>query len=277
MKMGVSTTPWFSVMRPRRAPPSVASTEEAVALLDRVLVSLEHAVLAGERGNHHQQGAFRQVEIGHHRVDAADAVARGDEDLGLAGERQQLAIAHRAFQRTHHRGADTNHPAASRARAPHLLHQFGTDIQPLAVHHVVLQVIGTHRLEGARAHVQGDVAEVHALLLQRGQQRFVEMQAGGRRGHRAHFTREHGGRRAAATAPVTRAHGTAARRTRRRGPAPRLRRRHPARCGCRPSATCWHPPAHAPAGRRAGARSGSPRGHRWPSARTGGPESPGCR
>ena len=41
-------------------------------------------------------------------------------------------------------------------------------------------------------------------------------------------------RRAAATAPGIRAHGTAAHRTRRRGPVLRLRHQHRARCGCRP-------------------------------------------
>src|SRR3546814_7729544 len=42
------------------------------------------------------------------------------------------------------------------------------------------------------AHVQRDVAELHATLAQRLQQRVVEVQARGRRGHRTDLAREHG-------------------------------------------------------------------------------------
>ncbi|MNV44906.1 hypothetical protein D3C71_1366840 [compost metagenome] len=53
------------------------------------------------------------------------------------------------------------------------------------------QIVHADRLEGARAHVQGHVAEIHALVLQRGQQGLIEVQAGGRGGHRADLAREH--------------------------------------------------------------------------------------
>ncbi|CFN82400.1 Uncharacterised protein [Bordetella pertussis] len=35
MKMGVSTTPWLSVRRPRRAPPSVASSSNCSPVMGR--------------------------------------------------------------------------------------------------------------------------------------------------------------------------------------------------------------------------------------------------
>ena len=60
------------------------------------------------------------------------------------------------------------------------------------MHRCSRSVVHAHRLEGAGADVQGDVAELDAARAQRVQQRVVEMQAGGRRGDRAEFAREHG-------------------------------------------------------------------------------------
>src|SRR5690606_29996120 len=131
----------------------VAVGEEAVALLHRMAVGGEDPLLPGEGRDQHQQRAFRQVEVGHQRVHAADPVAGEDEDPGLAGERLQFAIAHRALQRAHHGRAHRDHPPAGSAGAADLRHQFGADVEPLAVHGVLAHVLYPHRLEGARAHV----------------------------------------------------------------------------------------------------------------------------
>src|SRR5574343_1206090 len=98
MKTGVWTTPWFSVSVPRRAAPSVlrssncsglfqkrlvAIAEAAVALGDRVGVGGTDVVVAGESRNQHEQRRFRQVEVGDQAVDNLEAVAGGDENVGL--------------------------------------------------------------------------------------------------------------------------------------------------------------------------------------------------
>ena len=137
---------------------------------------------AGERGNQHEQRALRQVEVGQQRIDAADAVAGQDEDRGFPGEGLQFAVAHGRFERAHDGGADGDDAAAARPGLADLFDQRGADVQPLAVHAVFGQFIHPHRLEGAGAHVQRDVAERDALGAQRRQQCFVEMQAGGGRG-----------------------------------------------------------------------------------------------
>ena len=157
----------------------------------------EHPVLAGERRHQHQQRAFRQMEVGEQRVDAADAVTRENEDPGFPRERLQFAfagvvVAHRAFERTHHRRAHRNHATAALAGAAHLRDQFGAHVQPFAVHAMFAHVVGAHRLERAGADVEGHVPEFDAAVAQRLQQRFVEMQAGGGRGDCADFLREHG-------------------------------------------------------------------------------------
>ena len=104
----------------------------------------------------------------------------------------QLAVLAGAFQRTHHGGADRDHPPAVRAGAADLPDQMGTDVEPLAVHMVILQIVRPHRLERAGAHMQGDIAELDAALAQFGQDRLVEMQAGGGRRDRTGLAREHG-------------------------------------------------------------------------------------
>src|SRR4051812_13265721 len=103
MKMGVCTTPWFSVRRPRRAWPSVARmsnwsmsgvpalqqhgvavAEEAVAAVNRVAVGGHDGLVAREGADQHQQRRLGQVEVGDEDVDDAEAKTGRDEDVGLA-------------------------------------------------------------------------------------------------------------------------------------------------------------------------------------------------
>ena len=191
----------------------------------------------------------------------------------------------------------TTRPPRARV-APHLLDQGRAHVQPFAVHAVFAHIIHAHRLEGARAHVQGDVAEFDALFAQRLQQRLVEMQAGGRRRHRAELAREHGlvtlvvvdarfavdvGRKrqapcfAAASFPASRRRRNAAGRTRRRAPQLQLRHPHPTQSCCPPSATCLRRSARVRHCRAEGARSVSRPVHRCPSGRRSAPGSPACR
>src|SRR6185369_17894954 len=121
MNTGVSTTPRRSVRRPRRARPSVARTwnvsinglsrrrrgrpararssrrqpglareqhrvavaEEAVALGDGVSVERANALVAGERGDEHEQRALGQVEVREQQIDDAKGKARSDEEVRL--------------------------------------------------------------------------------------------------------------------------------------------------------------------------------------------------
>ena len=65
----------------------IAVGKEPVLLVNRMPIGRENSVLAGEGRNQHQQGAFRKMEIGNQSIDAADPVARKNEDLGIAGKR----------------------------------------------------------------------------------------------------------------------------------------------------------------------------------------------
>src|SRR6185437_14546383 len=88
---------------------------EPVLEPDGVRIRCLHGLEAGESRDQHEQSRFRQVEVGHQRVDHAEAEARGDEDIGLADERLQLAgRPRRRLQQPHACRADGDDPAALR-------------------------------------------------------------------------------------------------------------------------------------------------------------------
>ena len=49
-----------------------------------------HGLQARKGRDQHEQRRARQMEIGHQHIDGAEAIARRDEDIGLAGERRDL-------------------------------------------------------------------------------------------------------------------------------------------------------------------------------------------
>src|SRR3546814_3545644 len=77
-----------------------------------------------------------------------------------------LAVVQRRFQCAYHRRADRNHPATGLARMRNLIAQLRTDIQPFAVHAMLVQRFHPHRLKRAGADMQGDMAELHTPLAQ---------------------------------------------------------------------------------------------------------------
>src|ERR1700756_3313148 len=115
------------------------------------------------------------MEIGDQRIDAGEAIAGEDEDLGFAGEWSQLAVHRGTFQRAHHRRTDRYHPATRLARAVNLLDHPCTYVEPFAVHFVVRKILRAHRLERARADMQGHVSEIGTQLAHLLQQWLVEM------------------------------------------------------------------------------------------------------
>ena len=67
----------------------------------------------------------------------------------------------RAFQRAHAGGADGDYPAAAGPAGGNRVHHVLADLQPFAVHHMVLDTLDTHRLEGTGADMQGNEGGIH--------------------------------------------------------------------------------------------------------------------
>ncbi len=113
---------------------------------------------------------------------AVSAVARSD----------CARVVGRRLECPQRRRADREDAPAARARRRDRLRRRLRYRVALAVHAVLRQVLGRHRLEGPRAHVQSHVGAAHPARVERGERRLVEMQAGGGRGHRTRRARVDG-------------------------------------------------------------------------------------
>ena len=152
-----------------------------------------HRLQAHQRADQHEQGRFGQVEIGHQAVDRAEAVARGDEDIGVALERADDAVgAGGAFEQAQAGGADGDHAAARRARAVQAVGGVRVDPSPFAVHPVIVGFINLDRQECPGPDVQGQGFAAHAPCRQRLQQAIGEMQRRRWGRHRALLPRKYG-------------------------------------------------------------------------------------
>ena len=125
------------------------------------------------------------MEIGHQRIDHMKGLARIDEDIGVATERLELAVACSRFQRADTGGTHRDHPASSRAAGRHRIDHLLRHFQPLTMHMVFFYALHAHRLEGAGTDMQGDIGGLDPGIAQCVQQGLIEMQPGGRSRHGA--------------------------------------------------------------------------------------------
>ncbi|MNT08076.1 hypothetical protein D3C72_1428050 [compost metagenome] len=126
------------------------------------------------------------MEVGHQHVAGAEAVARRDEDGGVAVEGLDHAVlGGRAFQQAKRGGADADDAAAGGADGVQGGGGLGRDLAPLGVHLVVGGVIGLDRQEGAGADVQGHGVGGDAARANGVQQSGGEVQTRRRGGDRA--------------------------------------------------------------------------------------------
>ncbi|GBF31602.1 hypothetical protein MnTg04_01563 [bacterium MnTg04] len=125
------------------------------------------------------------MKIGQHCVDDAETVSRIDKQARFAAHGAQLAAFGGAFQAANDSRAYCDHATAPLTGAAHRFADFLRDLDPFRVHPVLAYVGGPHRLESAGADVQGQPRLLHALFNEAVEHGLVEMQAGGRRRHRA--------------------------------------------------------------------------------------------
>ena len=157
-----------------------------------MLIGAADVVVAGKSADQHQQGGFGQVEVGEKGIDDAEAVAGGDKEAGVAGVWRKIAARRCAFQGAQGGGADGDNAATAGAAGGDGIYHVFADGEPFFVHDVLGEVFVAHRLEGARADVQGDFGALHAARGDGSEQGFIEMQAGGRGGDGAAVFGVHG-------------------------------------------------------------------------------------
>ena len=112
------------------------------------------------------------MEVGDQRIHRAERIARRDEQPRLAAVRTRRR---RGFQRAHNGRAHGDHAAPAGIDR---LSAGGRNRVAFLVHPVPTQVFLAHRLERARAHVQGERHDRHALAADPSDQILVEMQPG---------------------------------------------------------------------------------------------------
>ena len=152
-----------------------------------------HRLKPGKGADQHEQGRFRQVEIGHQHIDSAEAVTRGDEDGGIALERLYLALRRGgAFEQPQTGCADADDAAAGGVDGIQGRGGIGGDHAPFGVHPVVGRVVGLDRQEGAGPDMQGQGMGRDATGLQGLHQGRGEMQASRGCRDRPVQLREHG-------------------------------------------------------------------------------------
>src|SRR5262249_19770600 len=97
------------------------------------------------------------------------------------------AVTRCAFERAQGGCSDGKNPAARDG-----LEGLGGDGKALLVHAMRLDRVAAHRLEGSGPDMQREPRHGRAARLDRREERMVEVQAGGRRGHRARYPGVHG-------------------------------------------------------------------------------------
>ena len=98
----------------------------------------------------------------------------------------------RTFQRAQTGRPHRDHPPACAARLGYGIHGSLRNVIAFAVHGVLVDMFGAHRLKSARADMQRHIGDLHPLVAQGLQHRFIEMQPRRGRRHRACFARKHG-------------------------------------------------------------------------------------
>ena len=170
----------------------------------------------------------RQVEIGQHQVDGAEFVARRDEDRGLAGKGLQRPSSPAALSSSRSAVEPTATMRPPLARAALSASAVSAETVPNSA--CILWPAVSSAFTGRNVPAPTcsvTLCEADAALLEAGQQLFGEMQAGGRRRHRAFLAGQRGS--GSRRGPARRARGgrryraaTASRRARQspdRGPA----------------------------------------------------------
>ena len=123
------------------------------------------------------------MKIRHQGIDGAEPISRADEQARRSPVGRELNDASRStvsrsgrLETAHDGRADRDHPPRRRTRGVDRGAGARAHLEVLPMHLVLIDVIGTHRLEGSRADVQRDESAAYAAGLDLGQQIVVEVQ-----------------------------------------------------------------------------------------------------
>ena len=132
---------------------------------------------AGECRSEYEKRRARQVEVGEQPVDDPETKSRSDEKRRLRRAGADPRRRRGGLQRAQRRRTDRNDGTPGRARRGDRRGSRIGNVEALAVHAMLREILGFDRLEGARADVQRQSREGHAVRPQSIEHRSVEMEA----------------------------------------------------------------------------------------------------
>ena len=132
------------------------------------------------------------MKVGQQPVDRLEAIARGDEDCGVAVERADRAIVRRrAFDQAERGGPDRDQPPAPRSRCVEAIGGGSVDPAPFGMHPMVGGVVDLDRQEGPGADVKRQRLASDPPRVDRLDQPLGEVERGGRCCNRTGLAGEH--------------------------------------------------------------------------------------
>ena len=129
------------------------------------------------------------MEVGDEPVEYLELEARVDEYVGEAVAGADASVRGNALESPARGRADGYHAFAGFFGGLYQLGGLFGYLIMLRVHLVLGHVVDLNGAEGAQSHVEGDVADVHALCADPVHQLVGEVQSGGRGGGRAELVR----------------------------------------------------------------------------------------
>lgn len=172
--------------------------------MDRVTVGAEYEVAPGESADQHEQGGFRQVEVGEQGAHHPEFEAGIDEDIGFAVAGSDVPVGGMAgdeFQGTDRRRSDGYNAPAGIEGAIDLGRRGIRDEVQLLMQPVLLDPFDANGLEGTQPDMQSNLGAFDAPILESGQDLGSEVKTGSWSSDRTALPGIHG----LVTLPVARA------------------------------------------------------------------------
>ena len=156
-----------------------------------MVIDLSHPLHPHQSRHQHQQSRLWQVEIGHQRIGHPELITRIDENIRRPDPRLHHPRRRRRLDQPQRRRPDRNDPPAGRLGGVNFRRRPHRHLTPFGMHLVGGHILDLDGQKRPRADMQRHFGKTNPLGRQRRQQICVEMQRGGRRGHRPGMACEH--------------------------------------------------------------------------------------
>ena len=143
-------------------------------------------ITAGQGADQHNQGGFRQMEVGDQSIQNLEFVSRIDEDAGFAAAALNNTWGNGSgLKCTAGSGAHCDDAAAVLFSFVNSLSSFFINMIDFTVHHMLFDFVYFYRAEGAKTNVQGHIGNINSFFLKFCQKLTGKMKTGGGGGGRA--------------------------------------------------------------------------------------------